>query len=833
MVAYDKNLLKWKINNLLHLEKDIVVISMGSVYHLEVKGKDFYLYIKTLTYAGSPYPQNTTRAQLPKREEFDKIKKDDSVFIFLGYDVKNDVFACWDPVKIKSRLNERQYVSLFSRLNLQEAVAKGNITTTSLNNDFKYALFKLEDISYFLLHIQNYFPDIKIGNEVLKISDNVGGILSKVEDDKSVKLLIDESLKLNPNLSMLTLISDCMNEFSDFYNRMKLKDWHKVVTKYVEKKSYNTDIQNIIEEDVAVAESPVKTEDVTYKNISSINHNLNNILFDRFKDILSNIPEYEKYLRAIMKSEGTVRNYVYSLRYVADNGLLKKYEHFFKDCIDYSQYVLPLKKLIAVEEIREQDVKWHGSIRASLNRYLDYMKNNNVEASVNTTNGNIIKESLEDISPLSIKVITSDGRVIQNENSNNTFIEIIENNYPDLIEDIDLGEVIISKDLSKFGNIPDKNLCKISNGYWINTSIDIENKINVLNKISEELELGLQVELRFNRKNCTNPNDILNDKKLVKRRANVKDYILYKNKLCKVIDIVNNNSGKRRFVVKYVDNNLFDNIIDNINAYYVFDTEADEKSLVDNIKEDVISQPISEKLVSRTEVEDVEIENVVVEIPSAEPYSEVEVETPSPNIISEKPIDIKILDKIFDNKSSSYKYLWFLSIITLAKEKDSLAVSYKNLMIRMAAIAWPLIYGDGLDFGKSDYMKNYLLQIRRVSNLVTNSSTKAVESYLIQHYDNRNIYSILSPLMKNVPYRFLSPWITFTTNEEVIAKSNSVKYSTLYALQDKGILLDEDWWEYIQKNYEKVYSFAIKSFVDYVSQYNNTLKLINLKYMKI
>ena len=77
------------------------------------------------------------------------------------------------------------------------------------------------------------------------------------------------------------------------------------------------------------------------------------------------------------------------------------------------------------------------------------MKNNNVEASVNTTNGNIIKESLEDISPLSIKVITSDGRVIQNENSNNTFIEIIENNYPDLIEDIDLGEVIISKDLSK------------------------------------------------------------------------------------------------------------------------------------------------------------------------------------------------------------------------------------------------------------------------------------------------------------------------------------------------------------------------------------------------
>lgn len=196
------------------------------------------------------------------------------------------------------------------------------------------------------------------------------------------------------------------------------------------------------------------------------------------------------------------------------------------------------------------------------------------------------------------------------------------------------------------------------------------------------------------------------------------------------------------------------------------------------------------------------------------------------------PIDTQVLNKVFDKKVTSYKYLWFLSIISLAKESGNLFISYKNLMIRMAAIAWPYVYGDELDFGQVDCMKQYLSQIKKVSNLISGSSQNAVESYLLQHYDNRNIFTILSPLLKNVPYRFLSPWIKFTTNEDVMAKSNSVEYATLYALQDKGILLDEDWWEYIQENYDKVYLFTINAFVEYVSQYNNPLTLINLKFSK-
>ena len=129
-------------------------------------------------------------------------------------------------------------------------------------------------------------------------------------------------------------------------------------------------------------------------------------------------------------------------------------------------------------------------------------------------------------------------------------------------------------------------------------------------------------------------------------------------------------------------------------------------------------------------------------------------------------------------------------------------------------------------------MRQYLNDVMKKTSLIPTASQKVVESYMRQHYDSQGISKILSPLLKNVPYRFLSPWIKYTTTEEVIAKSNAKGFSGLYAIQKDSILLDEDWWEYIEENYDKIYSFALNSLVDYVSHYNSPMKLIKLK-MKI
>jgi len=231
----DKEYLYWYIRELLHLEKDIVLISVENVIHLEVKGFPFYIFIKSLTYAGNPYPINTTRAQLPRRAEFDSIKKSNAIFLFLGYDEVNEVFACWDPLRTKDRLNEKQYVSFFSRLNIQQSARGDEIIISSLQNDFRYVVFHINKLPHFLLHIDDYFPQIQLSSQVISISDKSQGIIEDVEDDRSIKLLIDELYLMDESISILSLVSTCINEFGEYYYRMKLKDWNTIISKYIKK----------------------------------------------------------------------------------------------------------------------------------------------------------------------------------------------------------------------------------------------------------------------------------------------------------------------------------------------------------------------------------------------------------------------------------------------------------------------------------------------------------------------------------------------------------------------------------------------------------------------
>lgn len=192
-------------------------------------------------------------------------------------------------------------------------------------------------------------------------------------------------------------------------------------------------------------------------------------------------------------------------------------------------------------------------------------------------------------------------------------------------------------------------------------------------------------------------------------------------------------------------------------------------------------------------------------------------------------IDIKKLDYIFEKEATSYKYFWFMAIISLAKDKNSLTISYRDIVIRMATLAWPIVFEDEIDLGKSDMIAKYLNDILERSALIKNISNKVVEAYLSVYYDSDGIGKILEPLLKNVPYRFLSPWIPYTTDEEVVEKSNSADCACLYALQDNSIVLDEDWWEYIRKNYTKICNSAERSFVTYLEPKNDHQKLA--KYM--
>lgn len=129
-------------------------------YPILLDGSRFNVYIKNLSSAHFRGSADVWRAQLPKRNEFEKIKLDSAPFIFLGYDSTNDVYATWNPHFVKQRLNEVQYVSFYSRLSGQvEAHTKNIFVRKQLNNDGEVLIFPRSKLNSYLVNFASYFPD--------------------------------------------------------------------------------------------------------------------------------------------------------------------------------------------------------------------------------------------------------------------------------------------------------------------------------------------------------------------------------------------------------------------------------------------------------------------------------------------------------------------------------------------------------------------------------------------------------------------------------------------------------------------------------------------------
>lgn len=170
--------------------------------------------------------------------------------------------------------------------------------------------------------------------------------------------------------------------------------------------------------------------------------------------------------------------------------------------------------------------------------------------------------------------------------------------------------------------------------------------------------------------------------------------------------------------------------------------------------------------------------------------------------------DVDKIRHAFDKKATSYKYFWFLAILKRYKESGDTSILYKDILIKMASIAWSYVFMEKCEFPKIDQLPRYLETIDK--KIESNESTKGgvIDSILFDYYDKWELNTLLSPLLKNVPYRFLSPWVPFTDNDDVVAKSNDPETRCPYALHDDYITINPIWGDYYLENYDKLTQFA-------------------------
>jgi len=91
-------------------------------------------------------------------------------------DVDNDTMVCWNPLKIKERLNAKSNVSLYSRNSLQSDIKNDEFRTGVLSNGEKIILFNRENLELFFKKL----PNLSNFNQTVN-KDNIDNVSEPIE----------------------------------------------------------------------------------------------------------------------------------------------------------------------------------------------------------------------------------------------------------------------------------------------------------------------------------------------------------------------------------------------------------------------------------------------------------------------------------------------------------------------------------------------------------------------------------------------------------------------------------------------------------------------------
>ncbi len=592
-------------------------------FHVEVNGKEYYIYIKNLSPAYFQNP-DVWRVQLPVREEFDEIKDTDVPFILLGYDADNDVYTTWNPVWTKQRLNVAESVSFYSRLSLQQEVqSTKEFKRLSLNNDGEVVAFPRESLRLFFASFKGLFQGsgnyVAMGskkrtgaNEAYKIFTDLANVplFAKYLDLNSyavvtinnysriVKSLISDGSisrsrkiflacdKLEDYLGVI----DSFIEVSEIYE--KNEKWHKQISAAL--RSY---ITFLVSSDTTSAKEKSEPEIEFASKLDLYGLVTNSQVIEGFGDYLSSgdAPGGKVY------NHNTINHYIRSINFLADEGHFERHKDVFDRYNDTDDLPKVFKEFLNCPEISRMNVEVHHDYSATLKQYAIYINRevpivstpeyhipetepavledaaatvqygeqpeepsiDDWEALYTDKDGNLTKianpELLEQLRPYldteyrelaaAFNVVESfygdrfsnmefsawgklfrqidwsnpyvqlnhehtavlqesqrkkksilrvefpDGRIIQHPVAADTFAQVIDEHYPELIDEIGIvhaGVPLVSKTLDKKYADYQK---PIGDGWYVFTNIRTEKKQEDLQKISDSLGLGLKVSV--------------------------------------------------------------------------------------------------------------------------------------------------------------------------------------------------------------------------------------------------------------------------------------------------------------------------------------------------
>lgn len=193
-------------------------------------------------------------------------------------------------------------------------------------------------------------------------------------------------------------------------------------------------------------------------------------------------------------------------------------------------------------------------------------------------------------------------------------------------------------------------------------------------------------------------------------------------------------------------------------------------------------------------------------------------------------LPISALAGIFNNTTATYKFYWFVALMDIVVKERKTRISFWEIIAGMVAESWYPIHYFKLSFGKSDSLFSNSLEIQKEFQISIDSDKKKIKNQLLDNIDSTKKF--LRVFSLNVPYRFLSPWIKYTYDEDVVAKSQRFENGCIYAIYGDEIVINEAWVDYLKENYTILRDFAFWNLTEFLQKRNPNVPNVPSKLIK-
>lgn len=194
--------------------------------------------------------------------------------------------------------------------------------------------------------------------------------------------------------------------------------------------------------------------------------------------------------------------------------------------------------------------------------------------------------------------------------------------------------------------------------------------------------------------------------------------------------------------------------------------------------------------------------------------------------------ETKVIAQIFNNTVATYKYYWFVSILDIVVKEQRRQISFWEIIVGMVVEAWYPIHYFRLSFGKSDSLYNQIIEIQKELNIPIDAKKSHIKSQINKNIDSPKIKSLLRVFALNVPYRFLSPWIKYISDTEVISLSQSFTNNCIYAIKGETIEINPNWEKYLNANYLVLRDFTFWNLTCFLQKRNPNVPDVPSKLVK-